>query len=155
MWYIYGTKWIRSTPLEGSAARVYKIAHATSGDGVEWHRQSRQLIKDELNSDECQALPSVIEISNRYHMYFCYRQATDFRTNKDRGYHIGHAFSDDLHTWTRDDAEAGISFSQEGWDSEMQCYPHVFRCDGNVYLLYNGNEFGRFGFGVARLEGGT
>ena len=34
----------------------------------------------------------------------------------------------------------------------MQCYPHVFECDGKVYLLYNGNEFGRHGFGLARLE---
>ncbi len=26
----------------------------------------------------------------------------------------------------------------------MQCYPHVFQCDGiDVYILYNGNEFGR------------
>ena len=35
----------------------------------------------------------------------------------------------------------------------MLCYPNVFECDGNVYLLYNGNEFGRHGFGVAVLEG--
>jgi hypothetical protein len=33
----------------------------------------------------------------------------------------------------------------------MQCYPHVFECDGKVYLLYNGNEFGRYGFGLAEL----
>lgn len=25
--------------------------------------------------------------------------------------------------------------------------------EGKVYLLYNGNEFGRFGFGLAVLEG--
>jgi hypothetical protein len=33
----------------------------------------------------------------------------------------------------------------------MQCYPHVFASDGKVYLLYNGNEFGRLGFGLAEL----
>jgi len=152
MWYIYGTKWMGGTPLEISPARIYKIAHATSNDGLAWLREGRQLISDRLNPDECQALPTVIEINNRYHMYFCYRQATDFRNNKQRGYRIGYAFSDDLHSWTRDDEQAGIGFSAEGWDSDMLCYPHVFRCDGNVYLLYNGNEFGRFGFGLARLE---
>ena len=38
------------------------------------------------------------------------------------------------------------------WDSDMQCYPHVFECDRRTYLLYNGNEFGRHGFGAAVLE---
>jgi hypothetical protein len=37
------------------------------------------------------------------------------------------------------------------WDADMQCYPHAFECDGSVYLLYNGNEFGRYGFGLAKL----
>jgi hypothetical protein len=152
MWYIYGVRWIGSSPMETSPARVYKIGHATSVDGLTWVREARQLISDALNPDECQALPTVIEINNRYHMYFCYRQATDFRSNKHRGYRIGYAWSDDFHNWTRDDGGVGIGFSEEGWDSEMLCYPHVFRCDGSIYMLYNGNEFGRFGFGLARLE---
>lgn len=153
MWYIHGTKWVPSTRAEPLPARVYKIAHATSADGITWLPEGRQLIGDKLNRDECQALPTVMEIENRYHMLFCYREATDFRRNKQRGYRLGYAFSDDLHHWTRADDQVGIGFSQEGWDSEMLCYPHLFRCDGDVYLLYNGNEFGRFGFGLARLDG--
>jgi len=35
----------------------------------------------------------------------------------------------------------------------MMCYPHVFTCDGAAYMLYNGNRFGREGFGLAVLEG--
>ena len=35
------------------------------------------------------------------------------------------------------------------WDQNMQCYPHISECDGRTFLLYNGNEFGRFGFGAA------
>ena len=34
----------------------------------------------------------------------------------------------------------------------MQCYPSLFACDDRVFLFYNGNEFGRYGFGVAELE---
>jgi hypothetical protein len=34
----------------------------------------------------------------------------------------------------------------------MLCYPNLFECDGRTYLLYNGNEFGRHGFGIAILE---
>ena len=76
---------------------------------------------------------------------------TDFRRNRDRGYRIGHAWSDDAERWTRDDEAAGIDVTPGDWDSDMLCYPHVFECDGRVYLLYNGNEFGRHGFGAAVL----
>ncbi|MEP7093170.1 MAG: hypothetical protein ABI793_03865, partial [Flavobacterium sp.] len=58
-------------------ARVYKIAHAVSVDGVNWQKEDgKQIIADILNEDECQALPTVLKIGNRYHMYFCFRQAT-------------------------------------------------------------------------------
>ena len=43
--------------------------------------------------------------------------------------------------------------STEGWDSEMIAYPHVFELDNKVYMLYLGNEVGRFGFGLAELKG--
>jgi hypothetical protein len=84
-------------------------------------------------------------------MYFCYRDAFDFRTNAKSSYKLGYAYSDDLINWKRDDGAAGISPSENGWDSDMLCYPHVFQCGENVYLMYNGNEFGRHGFGLARL----
>lgn len=151
MWYIYGTRWI-DHPQEDSPARVYKIGHSTSKDGVSWIKEGRQVINDRLNPDECQALPTVINIGNRYHMYFCYREATGFRKNRKRGYRIGYAWSDDLIDWVRDDDNVGIDVSEEGWDSDMLCYPHVFHCDGKIYMLYNGNEFGRFGFGLAVME---
>lgn len=151
MWYIFGTRWVahtNGTPPD----RVYKIAHATSTDGVDWKKEGRLIISDKLNADECQALPTVIQIAGRFHMFFCYRQSSDFRNNPSRSYRIGYAFSDDLVNWTRDDENAGLDVSEQGWDSDMLCYPHVFDVDGETYLLYNGNEFGRFGFGLAKLE---
>lgn len=150
MWYIYGIKWLEDSKIN-TPERVYKIGHATSQDGVLWHKEGKQIISDTLNSDECQALPTVINFDNKYHMFFCYRQATNFRKNKDRGYRIGYAISNDLVHWTRNDANVGIEVSDDEWDSDMLCYPHVFRCEDNIYMLYNGNEFGRFGFGLAVL----
>ena len=150
MWYIYGTRWLRHT--EEAPDRVYKIGHAISADGIAWNRDGRQLVDDKLNSNECQALPTVIDIDGRYHMFFCYRQAIGFRSNKDNAYRIGYAFSEDLINWVRDDDNVGIDVSVGQWDSDMICYPHVFRCEDNVYMLYNGNEFGRLGFGLALLE---
>lgn len=152
MWYIFGTGWKKASE-DAAPDRLYKIGHATSSDGIRWTKEeARQIIESRLGPDECQALPTVIEINGRWHMWFCYRQTHDFRKNRDRGYRIGHAWSNDLRDWTRDDEQFAIEVSDEGWDSQMLCYPHVFECDGQVYLLYNGSEFGKRGFGIAVLE---
>jgi sucrose-6-phosphate hydrolase SacC (GH32 family) len=152
MWYIYGLRWLKDAESNGAPSRVYKIAHAISKDGITWEKEGRLLIDDKLGENECQALPTVVYHNSRYHMFFCYRQPTGFRNVKDRGYRIGYAFSDDLVNWTRNDDEVGIDVTENDWDSDMMCYPHVFKCDGKVYLLYNGNQFGRLGFGIAELE---
>ncbi|MCP5249910.1 MAG: hypothetical protein H6942_15485 [Candidatus Accumulibacter sp.] len=152
MWYIFGTGWRRFAPAQ-APDRTYKIGHAVSDDGINWLKEeARPIIADRLGTDESQALPSVIEIDGRQHMFFCYRQSSDFRNNKERGYRIGHAWSDDLSNWNRDDDNPLLDVTPGDWDSDMLCYPHVFECDGRVYLLYNGNEFGRHGFGLALLE---
>ena len=150
MWYIYGTKWTKKNN-ESEPERTYKIGHATSIDGVKWEKDLKQIISDSIEF-ECQALPTVIKIHERYHMFFAYRSTFDFRSNTNNAYKIGYAYSDDLLIWNRDDKNVGIQLSSEGWDSEMMSYPHVFECEEEVYMLYNGNSFGREGFGLARLK---
>ena len=150
IWYIYGVEW---QLFNGGAEpdRVYKIGHATSKDGINWIKEGKQIIEDKLEN-EAQALPCVIEFDNRFHMFFCYRYANDFKNNHNRSYRIGYAYSDDLLNWVRDDDNAGITVSKDGWDSEMICYPNVFELDNSIYMLYNGNCFGKDGFGLAKLE---
>lgn len=150
MFYIYGKKWSQATK-EHASERVYKIGYAISNDGINWQKTGRSIIADRIDENECQALPTVIKIGKRYHMYFCYRHMVGFRTEKDKGYRLGYAYSSDLINWIRDDENAGIGLSNEGWDSDMMCYPNIFRCNNDVYLIYNGNDFGRNGFGIARL----
>lgn len=149
LWYIAGTKWL---PQAGRPEPVYRIRMATSDDGITWRRHDRELIPPRVEPDECQASPDVIEANGKYHMFFCYRYSLDYR-NRDRGYRIGYASSTDLEHWTRDDSRAGLDVSAEGWDSEMVSYPHVFELDGVTYMMYLGNQVGRHGFGLARLEG--
>jgi sucrose-6-phosphate hydrolase SacC (GH32 family) len=152
MWYLFGLGWKINTdsPIP---ERTYKIAHATSKDGINWDKEEGiRIISDKLGEDECQALPTVLFFNGKYHMFFCYRSSVDFRKNPKNSYKIGYAFSEDLKSWTRNDDLAGIITSASGWDSEMQCYPHVFEVDNKIYLLYNGNEFGKHGFGLAVLN---
>ena len=65
-------------------------------------------------------------------------------------YKIGYAESDDMDNW--EIIESGINISNKGWDSEMVCYPYVFEYKDKLYMLYNGNGYGKTGIGLAILE---
>ena len=149
LWYIAGQRW---KVVDRRAEPVYKIRVASSDDGLSWTRLGHDVVESRIEPDEAQASPDVFFSNGRYHMFFCYRYSAGYR-GKERGYRIGYAVSGDLVTWARDDARAGIDISSEGWDSEMVSYPHVFALDGRTYLLYLGNQVGRFGFGLAELDG--
>ncbi|EAW40376.1 hypothetical protein MGP2080_05240 [marine gamma proteobacterium HTCC2080] len=150
LFYVAGIGWEMH---DGRAESIYRIRVATSKNGSNWKRDGRDLIPIKLDEKECQASPDVIRADNKYHMFFCYKHGVDFR-NSSRGYRIGYAYSDTLVDWIRRDDLAGIDVSLEGWDSESIAYPHVFELDGNYFMLYLGNEVGRYGFGLAILEGG-
>ncbi|MBQ5948339.1 hypothetical protein [Massilia sp. ST3] len=149
LFYIAGRKW---KLVEGRAEPVYKIRMATSSDGVHWTKLNRDLVESRIEDDEAQASPDVIYAKGKYHMFFCYRYSSNYR-GKQFGYRIGYASSTDLKHWTRDDARAGLDVSAEGWDDEMVSYPHVFELDGRIYMAYLGNGVGRYGFGLAVLDG--
>ena len=148
LWYSAGKRWISTTERPEP---VYQIRMATSTDAVNWKKLDRDLIKCKIEENECQACPDVFYLKNKYHMFFCYRYSLNYR-RKEGGYRIGYASSDDLVNWVRDDSKAGIDISEEGWDSEMVSFPHVFELDGSVYIIYLGNQMGRYGFGLAKLE---
>ena len=149
MYYLAGQKWIENN---GNPEIVYKNRMAVSNDGINWSKENRNIISDIYDENECQAGPDVFKHKNKYHMYFVYRHGLDFRKTIGRGYKIGYATSKDAFNWKRKDEDVGIHYSKSGWDSQMHHYPHVFELDGNHYMLYNGNDFGRFGFGLAVLE---
>lgn len=150
LFYIAGKKWIVEN---GSKEVVYKIRMATSNDGINWSKLNKNLIKEKLGDKEVQGSPDVFWANGKYHMFFCYMLTPDFRFDKSKSYRIGYATSTDLINWVRDDSKAGIDVAEEGFDSDMIAYPHVFEIDNKTYMFYLGNEVGRYGFGLAELEG--
>jgi len=90
---------------------------------------------------------TVLNDSGDYEMWFSYRSGTG------QSYRIGHARSDDGKNWVLDLGGTGIDVSPSGWDSEMIEYPYVFDHNGARYMLYNGNGYGKTGFGLAVFEG--
>ena len=85
-------------------------------------------------------------------MWFSTRGSFNFRENSKDAYRLGYAYSNDLINWTRKDVSVGIDVSSEGWDSEMLCYPHIVKTNGKYIMFYNGNGFGKSGFGYAELN---
>ena len=148
LFYISGEKWLI---VEGKPEMSTKIRLAISDDGLNWKKIDEKLIDEKIDKNESQASPDVFFSQGIYHMFFCYWSPENFRNTKNR--RIGYASSTDLISWNRDDKKAGISISEKGFDSEMVAYPHVFELDGKIYMLYLGNEVGRYGFGLAELKG--
>lgn len=148
MFYIAGVSW-KYFESEKSPQRVYKIKKATSSDGINWIKNDVDLIQDRIGSDECQALPTVVKFHNEYIMGFCFRSAYGFRTDPKLGYKLDFAISKDLSHWERGKNEITISEDKSGWDRDMKCYPNLSLLKGKINLLYNGNNFGKVGFGLA------
>ena len=124
---------------------IHVIKYATSKDGKHWDKHGLA-VPYELGIAQAFSRPTVIKDQYGYHMWFSYRSGNGTK------YKIGYAFSNDGKKWDRK-KDSGITCGTEGeWDCEMICYPFVFEHNGNKYMLYNGNDFGREGFGLAIME---
>ena len=148
-WYLSCTEW---RMVKGHPEPRYHIKYAESEDGCEWVRKGTVAV-DYKSEDEAGIVKaSVIKEDGFYKMWYAHRRFVDYRTDRRNSYRIGYAESSDGIGWTRLDDRAGIDVSEEGWDSQMLAYPHVIDWGGVRYLFYNGNGFGREGFGYAVLD---
>ena len=146
-YYASIAKWIE---IDSRLENVYFITYATSKDGVYFVPSGKTVIepKDEF---EASVRPAILKIKDTYHMWFSYRGSHGFREGGGSAYHIGYATSKDLINWERNDKLAGIEASETGWDSQMICYPAITQVGEKIYMFYNGNGFGKSGFGYAEL----
>jgi hypothetical protein len=143
-WYNSGIKWERT---DSGWKHYYGIHYAESDDGIDWVSFPGLCIPFADQYEYAFGRPTVYRSDDTYFMWFAHRATRDINT-----YRIGFASSQDGRHWVRKDAISGIDVSAEGWDSEMICYPYVFEHCGLLYMLYNGNGYGKTGFGLAVLE---
>ena len=139
MWYGSGIKWKDN---RGQLQSYYDIKYAESDNGIRWQRNGTvciPLVGPERNIGHPFVLKEEI-----YRMWYSY--------NAGEGYRIGYAESPDGCAWVRKDAEVGISVSDSGWDAQTISHPHVFIHRDKRYMLYNGNNFGKDGFGLAKED---
>jgi hypothetical protein len=137
MWYVSGSEWRIES---GSPRHYYDIRYAESRNGIDWKPSGHVCVTYAAPGEHAFARPCVIRERGLYRMWYAFRG--------DR-YRLGYAESTDGLEWQRQDRRAGLEPAAQGWDSEMLCYPCVFSHGGERLLLYNGNDFGRTGIGLA------
>jgi hypothetical protein len=147
MWYLSATSW---QIIDGRMEPSYTIRHAESADGFDWKPFGAECVA--CGDDEALARPWVLRGKRLYHMWYCYRSLHGYRNDPRRSYRIGYATSRDGLVFERRDAEVEMGDGRDTWDSEMQAYPALYAEGGRYYLLYNGNGFGKGGFGYATSE---
>ena len=140
MYYVSGEGWVNPDLPR------YNIKYAESFDGISWDRNGYVAIDFSYPGEHALARPVVVKESGVYKMWFSAKGSDYF---KDKNYGFGYAESVDGKNFVRADEYANFSVSERGWDSEMVCYGYPFEFKSKRYMIYNGNEYGRDGFGLA------
>lgn len=140
MWYEYNTKW---EYIDGKWEYFFEIRYAESLDGVNFNRNIATCIVPTLE-EKAISRPSVLIEDDIYKMWYCYKI--------NEKYKIGYAESKDGKCWKRKDDQLIFDKSEEDWDSEELSYPYVFKHNNEVFMLCNGNHYGKTGFGIFKLN---
>ena len=120
-------------------APSYDIKLAYSHDGQTWHRSGQAAIPL-VEGQTIVGKPSIFKnIDGSYRVYFSARGDN---------YKIYSAEGPSLVELVRN-KEVELDTSQCGWDSRMVEYSHVVQSDRYLFMIYNGNEFGKTGLGYA------
>jgi predicted GH43/DUF377 family glycosyl hydrolase len=144
MWYGSGIKWIL---VADKYEPVYVTMVAYSDDGLIWRRPGRPCIRQK-HPDEANTRPAVLKTQHGYEMWFCYRQAQDYRDGSG-SYRIGAAVSTDGRNWDRIERDMGLEPAGVGWNASTMAYPSIVVTGGRKIMFHNGDGFGRTGFGYA------
>jgi hypothetical protein len=141
MWYCAGSHWTR---VGDKDLPVYDLRVVDSLDGVSWPEEGRVSLALSDPDEHGFGRPWVVRDADRYRLFFSVRRRST------AAYHLAYAESADGLAWQR--SALGLDVSEVGWDSEAIMYSAVVDAGGQRLCFYNGNGFGRDGFGVAVLE---
>ena len=144
LWYVAGSEWI---DLDGKSMPVYDIRYIESNDGIHWPDRGEVVISVTEPDEHGFGRPCIIpKVGGGYRMFYSVRRRSL------RAYRLGYAESSDGSVWQRMDEKLNLDVTPGSFDSEAIMYAAPIEVDGQLYLFYNGNQFGRDGFAVALLE---
>tara|TARA_Y100000590_G_scaffold469880_1_gene660314 strand:- start:98 stop:1006 length:909 start_codon:yes stop_codon:yes gene_type:complete len=137
MYYVSGEGWINPDLPR------YNIKIATSTNGKEWKRLNKTAIDFKNKKENALARPCVVKFGSKYYMWF---------SKKGKNYRTGFAYSKDGINWKRNDSLVNLNIGKTSFDNKMICYPYIFSFKKNIYCIYNGNNYGYSGIGMAILK---
>lgn len=144
MWYIGGGGW---EEVGGKAMPVYDLRYMESSDGVHWPEAGRVVLPVSDPDEHGFGRPYVVRDRGGYRMHYSIRKRSLGQ------YRMGYATSPDGLAWTRRDGDLGLEVAPGTWKSEALAYGAEVPLGERTWLLYNGNDFGGTGFGLAeRVE---
>tara|TARA_B110001452_G_scaffold210688_1_gene181120 strand:+ start:2421 stop:3353 length:933 start_codon:yes stop_codon:yes gene_type:complete len=148
MWYLSCTKW---EIINNHPEPFYHVKYAFSENGINWVANG-QISLDYNDEIDAVGNPSVLKVNNEFKMYFSFRKAKNYRTSSRAGYKLGVATSKDGIKFHFQKNSIKLLGKTENWEKEMNAYPHVININGEYIMFYNGNGFGKSGFGYAKLK---
>ena len=135
MYYVSGQEW------KHKDLPRYNIKIAFSNDGKQWKREGKVCIDFEDEKENALARPFVLYDKEIWKMWFAY---------KGDNYRIGYAESLDGIKWIRkNDFSSLLPSNDYQFDTNMTEYAAVIKYQDLYYMLYNGNNYGFDGIGLA------
>jgi predicted GH43/DUF377 family glycosyl hydrolase len=143
MWYVGGDRWI---DVMGKQMPVYDIRYIESEDGITWPDRGEVQISITQGDEHGFGRPYVIpKPQGGYRLFYSVRRISY------GAYRMGYAESDDGRNWVRMDDKINLDVSPGEFDSDAIMYAAPIQIGERLFVFYNGNDFGREGFGVAEL----
>lgn len=148
--YMSGVDW---RVVDGAMESFYSLRQSRSDDGLLWDPGTSHLVGEGSDPDAGYARPWIEGDT----LWYSKRGASQFRSPGEASYHLweGRLSQDGACLETA----VPLTFLNPpragDWDGWMQAYSCVIPWRDDLVMLYNGNDFGRGGFGRAVLKGGA
>ncbi len=142
LWKMYYTSFEPWVESEGKNKPVYNIKYAYSSDGINWIRERKVVVDFKNEQEHIICKPMLLKEDGIYKLWYSHRGES---------YRIGYSESQNGINYSRKDEQVGIDVTPGDWDGNMIEYSYVFDYKGNRYMIYNGNDFGKTGLGIAIL----
>jgi hypothetical protein len=144
LYYLSCKKWINKN---NNQIHSYNLTFAESNSISFFIPSGKTIIPFKNEFEYAISKPFIIESAKGYQMWYSYRASKN-----NPYYNIGYAESTNGEDWKRCDEM--IEIERYGYDKDNNdiCYPHVFCENDQLFMLYNGNNYGKTGFGVLKLK---
>lgn len=153
MWYVGGTEW---RTVNGLPDPSYELRVARSADGLLWNPRTETYLALDTPAQAGLGRPWFARTADGLRLWFS-RRGNAYRVRGDGAYRLASigvdeqgAFSGTAEPVTFENPPAPGDF-----DSWMQAYACVVPHGEDLVMFYNGDDFGREGFGWARLRAGA